>query len=42
MIIDRMKDIVPRGIYARAALIVLVPIVLLQLVVSVVFIQRHY
>jgi len=31
----------PRGIYGRAALIVLAPIVIIQLVVSVVFVQRH-
>lgn len=32
----------PRGIYARAALILVFPVVFLQLVVSVVFIQRHF
>ncbi len=32
----------PRGLYGRAALILLVPIVAVQLVVSVVFIQRHF
>ncbi|TQV68996.1 ATP-binding protein [Aliiroseovarius halocynthiae] len=32
----------PRGLYGRAALILIVPIVTLQLVVSVVFIQRHF
>ncbi|TCP20987.1 ATP-binding protein [Rhodovulum adriaticum] len=32
----------PRGLYGRAALILLVPVVTLQLVVSVVFIQRHF
>jgi two-component system osmolarity sensor histidine kinase EnvZ len=32
----------PRGIYARAALILVLPILLLQLLVSVVFIQRHF
>ena len=32
----------PRGIYGRAALILLLPIVLIQLVVSIVFIQRHF
>ncbi len=32
----------PRGLYGRAALILLLPIITLQLVVSVVFIQRHY
>ncbi len=33
---------VPRSLYGRAALILLVPIVTLQLVVSIVFIQRHF
>ena len=32
----------PRGIYARAALILILPVLLLQLLVSVVFIQRHF
>jgi two-component system, OmpR family, osmolarity sensor histidine kinase EnvZ len=33
---------VPRGLYGRAALILVVPIVTIQLVVSIMFIQRHY
>ncbi len=37
-----MKRFLPRGIYARAALILVVPIVTIQLVVSMAFIQRHY
>ncbi len=37
-----MKTFVPRGIYGRAALILIVPIITIQLVVSIVFIQRHY
>ncbi len=32
----------PRGLYGRAALIMLVPLVALQIVVSIVFIQRHF
>ena len=32
----------PRGIYGRAALILVLPVVTLQLLVSVVFIQRHF
>jgi hypothetical protein len=36
------KRFVPRGIYARAALILIVPVLAVQLVVSSVFIQRHY
>ena len=38
----RLKSIVPRGLYGRAALILIVPIVTIQLVVSITFIQRHY
>lgn len=37
-----IKRILPRGLYGRAALILVLPIVMLQLVVSVLFIQRHY
>ena len=33
---------VPRSLFGRAALILIVPIVAIQLVVSVVFIQRHF
>ena len=37
-----LKKFMPRGIYGRAALILILPVVTLQLVVSVVFIQRHF
>ena len=37
-----LKRTMPRSLYGRAALILLVPVVTTQLVVSVVFIQRHY
>ncbi len=37
-----MKDLMPRTLYGRAALILVVPIVTIQLVVSIVFIQRHF
>ncbi len=37
-----LKSIMPRGLYGRAALILIVPIVTIQLVVSVTFIQRHF
>ncbi len=37
-----LKRPVPRGLYGRALLILVVPIATLQLVVSVVFIQRHF
>lgn len=37
-----MKRYMPRSLYGRAALILILPVVTLQLVVSVVFIQRHF
>jgi len=37
-----VKNLLPRGLYGRAALILLVPIITIQLVVSFAFIQRHY
>ncbi|PTE20004.1 two-component sensor histidine kinase [Cereibacter changlensis JA139] len=36
------KTLVPRSLYGRAALILIVPIVTIQLVISVGFIQRHF
>lgn len=39
---DWLKRYVPRGLYGRAALILILPVVVIQLVVSVVFIQRHF
>ncbi|KAA2317185.1 HAMP domain-containing protein [Pseudooceanicola sediminis] len=42
MLFSWLKHYVPRGIYGRAALILVLPVVTLQLVVSVVFIQRHF
>lgn len=37
-----LKRYMPRSLYGRAALILVLPIVTVQLVVSVVFIQRHF
>jgi two-component system, OmpR family, osmolarity sensor histidine kinase EnvZ len=37
-----LKSIFPRGLYGRAALILLVPVVTLLVLVSVLFVQRHY
>ena len=37
-----VKRFLPRSLYGRAALILVVPIVTIQLVVSMAFIQRHY
>lgn len=42
MISDRLKHYVPRGLYGRAALILILPVVALQLLVSVLFLQRHF
>jgi two-component system osmolarity sensor histidine kinase EnvZ len=42
MAIGSIKSYLPRGLYGRAALILLLPIISLQILVSVVFIQRHY
>lgn len=37
-----LRTYLPRRLYARAAMILLLPIVSLQIVVSIVFIQRHF
>lgn len=37
-----LKPFLPRGLFGRAALILIVPIVTIQLVVSIAFIQRHF
>ena len=42
MALSWLKNTMPRGICARAALILFLPVVFLQLLVSVVFIQRHF
>lgn len=36
------KSYLPKSLYGRAALILVLPVVLLQLIVSVVFVQRHF
>ena len=38
----KLKNFFPRGLYGRAAWILIVPIVTVQLVVSIAFIQRHF
>ena len=38
----RIKNYMPRSLFGRAALILVVPVVTVQLVVSIVFIQRHF
>lgn len=42
MTLTWLKNAMPRRLYARAALILVLPVVLLQVLVSVVFIQRHF
>ncbi len=36
------KSFLPRGLYGRTALILMVPIVTIQIVLSIVFVQRHF
>ncbi|MBI1172619.1 HAMP domain-containing protein [bacterium] len=38
----QIKSYMPRSLYGRAALILIVPVVTIQLIVSVIFIQRHF
>jgi len=38
----RFKSLLPRGLFGRAALILLLPVMVLQLVVAAAFIQRHF
>lgn len=42
MLTDWLKRSLPRSLYGRAALILVLPVVLLQIVVSVSFVQRIY
>jgi two-component system osmolarity sensor histidine kinase EnvZ len=42
MVMGWLKHSLPRSLYGRAALILLVPVVCLQIVVSVAFVQRIY
>ncbi|MDG0987804.1 MAG: two-component sensor histidine kinase, partial [Paracoccaceae bacterium] len=37
-----IKSYMPKRLYFRAALILVFPVVFLQLIVSIVFIQRHF
>lgn len=37
-----LKRLMPRGLYGRAALILVLPVVVVTLVVSVMFLQRHF
>lgn len=42
MVFRWIKRILPDSLYGRAALILILPVLTLQLVVSIVFIQRHF
>lgn len=42
MFFEWLKRYLPRSLYGRAALIMMLPVVVLQLVVTVVFTQRHF
>jgi two-component system osmolarity sensor histidine kinase EnvZ len=42
MIFKWLNQYMPRSLYGRAAMILLLPVVVLQLVVTVVFMQRHF
>jgi two-component system osmolarity sensor histidine kinase EnvZ len=42
MRIDWLKRFMPRGLYGRAALILFLPVVVVTVVVTVVFLQRHF
>jgi len=37
-----IKRFLPRGLYGRAALILILPVITLQLVIAVSFVQRHF
>ncbi len=38
----RFNNLMPKGLYARALLIIIVPMVVLQSVVAFVFMERHW
>lgn len=42
MSFDWLKPYMPRGLYGRAFLILLLPVISVMLVVSVIFVQRHF
>ena len=39
---QRFNDLMPKGLYARALLIMIVPMVVLQSVIAFVFMERHW
>lgn len=42
MIAKRIKNFLPRSLYGRATLILLVPVLVVQIVVTIVFVQRNF
>ena len=42
MIFRWLKSILPKGLFGRTVLILILPVIVIQLVVSVMFIQRHF
>jgi two-component system osmolarity sensor histidine kinase EnvZ len=42
MALPQLRSVLPRSLFARSLAILLVPIIVLQLVVGLVFFQRHY
>ncbi|WP_208354362.1 ATP-binding protein [Pseudaestuariivita rosea] len=42
MLFGWMKPYLPRSLYGRAALILILPVIVLQVAVSIAFIQRHF
>lgn len=38
----RLKPLLPRGLFGRAALILVLPVVVIQMIVAATFIQRHF
>ena len=40
--VSRLRSVMPKGLYARSLLIVILPMVILQTVVTYVFLERHW
>jgi len=38
----QLKSLLPRSFFGRAVLILVVPVIVIQIVLSIVFVQRHY
>ncbi len=42
MIFKRLKSYMPRGLYGRAALILVLPVITLQIAVTISFVEKHF